>query len=66
MVASSRMKIQMIPGAIQSSSLQGMHTLNSDLQRLVNLGLITRKTAIDAAYDPSELEKLVGVTNYGF
>ena len=59
-------KIQMIPGAIQSASLQGMHTLNSDLQRLVNLGLITRKTAIDAAYDPSELDKLVGVTNYGF
>ena len=59
-------KIQMIPSTIQSSGLQGMHTLNSDLQRLVNLGLITRKTAMDATYDPNELEKMIGVTNYGF
>ena len=59
-------KIQMIPNTLQSSSLQGMHTLNSDLQRLVNLGFITRRTALDATYDPNELEKLLGVTNYGF
>ena len=59
-------KIQMIPNTLQSSGLQGMHTLNSDLQRLVNLGLITRRTAMDATYDPNELEKLLGITNYGF
>lgn len=59
-------KIQMIPGAIQSASQQGMHTLNNDLQRLNQMGLITRKTAIDASYDPTELEKLLGVTNYAF
>ena len=59
-------KIQMIPGAIQSASHQGMHTLNSDLQRLNQMGLINRKTAMDAAYDPNELEKILGITNYGF
>ncbi|MCQ2502429.1 MAG: PilT/PilU family type 4a pilus ATPase [Saccharofermentans sp.] len=59
-------KIQMIPGAIQSAAQQGMHTLNNDLQRLNQMGLITRKTAIDAAYDPNELEKMLGVTNYSF
>ena len=57
-------KIQMIPGAIQSAAQVGMHTLNTDLQRLVTMGLITRRTAIDAAYDPNELEKMIGVTNY--
>lgn len=59
-------KIQMIPGAIQSAAAQGMHTLNNDLQRLNQMGLITRKTALDAAYDPNELEKMLGVTNYSF
>ena len=59
-------KIQMIPSTLQSASLQGMHTLNSDLQRLVNMGIITRRTALDATYDPNELEKMLGVTNYGF
>jgi len=59
-------KIQMIPGAIASAGQVGMHTLNNDLQRLVSMGLITRKTAIDAAYDPNELEKLLGITNYSF
>ena len=59
-------KIQMIPGAIASASHVGMHTLNNDLQRLVGMGLITKKTAMDAAYDPNELEKFLGVTgNYG-
>ena len=55
-----------LQATIQSGSLQGMHTLNNDLQRFVSLGLISRKTAMDAAYDPNELEKLIGVTNYGF
>ncbi len=59
-------KIQMIPGTIASASHVGMHTLNNDLQRLVGMGLITKKTAMDAAYDPNELEKFLGVTgNYG-
>ena len=59
-------KIQMIPGAIASGGHVGMHTLNNDLSRLVGMGLITKKAAIDATYDPNELEKLIGVTsNYG-
>ena len=59
-------KIHMIPGAIQSAHQQGMHTLNDDLVRLNNLGLISRKTALDAAYDPQDLEKVLGVSNFGF
>ena len=59
-------KIQMIPSALQAGSLQGMHTLNNDLQRLVNMGFISRRTAMDAAYDPNELEKMISVTNYNF
>ena len=59
-------KIQMIPGAIASAGHVGMHTLNNDLTRLVGMGLITKKTAMDATYDPNELEKLLGVTgNFG-
>ena len=59
-------KIHMIPGAIQSAHQLGMHTLNDDLVRLNNLGLISRKTALDAAYDPQDLEKVLGVSNFGF
>ena len=56
-------KIQMIPGAIASAGHVGMHTLNNDLSRLVGMGLITKKVAMDATYDPNELEKLIGVTS---
>ena len=59
-------KIHMIPGAIQSAHHEGMHTLNDDLVRLHSQGLISRKTALDAAYDPLDLAKLLGTTNYGF
>ena len=59
-------KIQMIPGAIQAASQQGMHTLNMDLQKLYQMGYISRQTAIDAAYDPNDLKKALGVQNYGY
>ena len=55
-------KIQLIPGSIQSSHQLGMHTLNEDLARLHQLGLITRRTAMDAAYDPQDLEKILGTS----
>ena len=55
-------KIQMIPGSIQSSHQLGMHTLNEDLSRLYQMGLITRRTAMDAAYDPQDLEKVLGTS----
>lgn len=54
-------KIQMIPSAIQSGHNVGMHTLNEDLTDLYYKNLITRKTAIDASYDPQELEKALGL-----
>ena len=53
-------KIQLIPGAIQSARQFGMHTLNDNLVELYQMGLISRKTALDAAYDPQELEKFLG------
>ena len=59
-------KIHMIPGAIQSAHHEGMHTLNDDLVRLNTMGLISRKTALDAAYDPQDLEKVLGVNSYSF
>ena len=54
-------KIQMIPGVIQSGHSIGMHTLNEDLLELYHNNQITRKTAINAAYDPIELEKALGL-----
>ena len=59
-------KIQMIPGSIQSSHQLGMHTLNEDLSRLYQMGLITRRTAMDAAYDPQDLEKVLGTSSSAF
>lgn len=56
-------KIHLIPGAIQSARVAGMHTLNDKLLELSQLGLITKKTALDACYDRQELEKLLGVTS---
>jgi len=54
-------KIVMIPGVIQSGKSLGMHTLNEDLIRLYKGGYINWKTALDAAYDPQDLEKTLGL-----
>ena len=66
LACSIRLLMAQIPGAIQSAHHEGMHTLNDDLVRLHSQGLISRKTALDAAYDPLDLAKLLGTTNYGF
>ena len=58
-------KIVMIPGSIRAGRNEGMHTLNDDLTRLFHDGLISRKTAMMASYDPQELEKQIG-GNPGF
>jgi len=42
-------KIYQIPSVIQSSSKEGMHLLDQDLQRLLNQGLIDRDTAVYVA-----------------
>ena len=55
-------KVVMIPGAIQSGRSLGMHTLNEDLVSLYKGGYITWKTALEASYDPQDLEKVLGVT----
>ena len=57
-------KVVMIPGAIQSGHPQGMHTLNEDLIRLYRDGIITKKTALNATYDPTDLEKSLGNNSF--
>ncbi len=57
-------KVVMIPGAIQSGHPQGMHTLNEDLIRLYRDGIITKKTALNATYDPTDLEKALGNNSF--
>ena len=53
-------KIQMIPGAIQSGHKDGMHTLNENLLDLYRTGLISRKVALNASYDPVDFDKSLG------
>ncbi|MBP5261045.1 MAG: PilT/PilU family type 4a pilus ATPase [Clostridiales bacterium] len=59
-------KVVMIPGAIASGHQFGMHTLNEDLIRLFRDGLISKKTAMNAAYDPVDLEKSLGNNSFAF
>ncbi|SCW59687.1 twitching motility protein PilT [Ruminococcaceae bacterium YRB3002] len=59
-------KVVMIPGAIQSGHQFGMHTLNEDLIRLFRDGLISKKVAMNAAYDPQDLEKTLGNNSFAF
>ena len=53
-------KVVMIPGAIQSGHKDGMHTLNEDLLELYRQGLISRKVALNASYDPVDFDKSLG------
>ena len=53
-------KVVMIPGAIQSGHKDGMHTLNEDLLDLYRQGLISRKVALNASYDPVDFDKSLG------
>lgn len=48
-------KTNQIGNTIQSCAAAGMHTLNSDLKRLVNGGLVDRMTALNYSYDRDNL-----------
>jgi len=49
-------KIFQIPSVIQSSSKEGMHSLDQDLQRLLHQGVIDRETAAFVADNPKLFE----------
>ena len=50
-------KIYQIPSLIQSGGKEGMQTLDMDLQRLLDQGLILREDAIQIAEKPEIFEK---------
>lgn len=50
-------KTVQLPTAMQSGSRQGMHSLNSDLINLINMGYISREAALKVSYNPSEIER---------
>ena len=50
-------KIYQIPSLIQSGGKEGMQTLDMDLQRLLDQGLILREDAIQIAENPEVFEK---------
>ena len=54
-------KTVQIPSTIQSNAAAGMHTLNTDLVRLVNQGYIDRKTALEFSNERDSLLKALGM-----
>ena len=54
-------KTVQIPSTIQSNAAAGMHTLNTDLARLVNQGYIDRKTALVFSNERDSLMKALGM-----
>lgn len=53
-------KLQSIPSALQTGSRFGMHTLNQDLARLVDEGIVSYDTAREKCSDAHELNQLLG------
>ena len=54
-------KTNQIPSTIQSNAAMGMHTLNTDLMRLVKAGMIDRQTAFNCTNDRDSLVRLLGL-----
>lgn len=52
-------KVHQIPSVMQSGAREGMHTLNTDLIRLVKTGQITRENALKYTNNRKELEELL-------
>ncbi len=52
-------KIHQIPSVMQSGAKDGMHTLNTDLLRLLKAGRITRENALKYTNNRKELEELL-------
>lgn len=55
-------KIASLKNAMQTGMNSGMHTMEQDLARLFREGLISRETALDFAYDISELERILSAS----
>ena len=55
-------KTNQIPSTIQSNAALGMHTLNSDLKRLLSTGMIDRKTAFTFTNDRDGLMRMLNVS----
>lgn len=53
-------KLQSIPSALQTGSRFGMHTLNQDLARLVQEGVVSYEEAREKCSDANELNQLLG------
>jgi len=53
-------KIAQIPATLMAGKKDGMHSLNEDLIRLIRSDMITKRTALNAAYDPIELSMSLG------
>ena len=54
-------KTNQIPSTIQANGQAGMHTLNSDLKRLLSEGRIDRTTAYNFSNDRESLLKMLGI-----
>ena len=54
-------KVVQITSTIQSNAAAGMHTLNTDLARLVNQGYIDRTTALNFSNDRDSMMKTLGM-----
>ncbi len=52
-------KTNQIPSTLQSNGAAGMHTLNTDLQRLVRGGFVDRGTALSFSNDPDGLMRML-------
>ena len=54
-------KVVQITSTIQSNAAAGMHTLNTDLARLVNQGYSDRTTALNFSNDRDSMMKTLGM-----
>lgn len=52
-------KTHQMPSMMQSGAAHGMHTLNMDLVRLMNMGYINRNTAMQYTNDKRDLEQFM-------
>ncbi len=56
-------KTNQIPSTIQANGAMGMHTLNSDLKRLLSNGMIDRTTAFNYTNDRDGLQRMLNGGN---
>ncbi|MEG1837609.1 MAG: PilT/PilU family type 4a pilus ATPase [Synergistaceae bacterium] len=52
-------KTEQIRNILQTGSMLGMHTMDQDIARIINEGLITKKLGLAYAHDPKNLERYI-------